>query len=103
MHSTTAGGSPLVATVALSGATSGTTIRVKCDYESPGRGYATDPASGNYTMVVYNRAGDPPQQISGWNSAPEVDITTRTNIAQRDIKTIEIKDDRGAAVLRLDL
>jgi hypothetical protein len=91
------------ATVQLVSAGSATRVRLACGYPSDSSS-APYPGAPSYRMVIFNRRGDR-VDLGSWTPQPDEDVQiTRTSPWPRQaIGRIEVADDHGRTVLRLQL
>jgi hypothetical protein len=105
MQTVGSGAAPVHAKVAMSSSGSGTKIQFWCGYDAPdyGKTGQSQPPLPRYKMLVFNKRGAPPQEVSTWEARPLVEITTSSDWAPANISKIEITRDDGTPVLRLVL
>jgi hypothetical protein len=87
--------------VALTSVAWGTRIRITCTY--PDTRYGAAPSS-SYALVV-RTAGGAEQQVASWGSVPgrQVTVDGATATPLTAIRTLEVRDASGAAVMRTQL
>ncbi|HEX5533182.1 MAG TPA: zf-HC2 domain-containing protein [Actinomycetales bacterium] len=86
--------------VALTSVAWGTRIRITCTY--PGSRYGTATAGSSSYALVVRSAGGAEQQVAAWGSVPgrQVTVDGATAIPLTAIRTLEVRDASGAAVMR---
>jgi hypothetical protein len=90
---------PVQASLALTAATDGTTVVMRCSYkEGEGNGYA----KWTYKLVVVPRSGDP-EEIDTWTAreGDEMLLTAHSAIPRANIARIEIRKGDGTPLLSL--
>ncbi|HEX5510159.1 MAG TPA: zf-HC2 domain-containing protein [Actinomycetales bacterium] len=87
--------------VALTSVAWGTRVRITCTY--PDTRYGAAPSS-SYALVV-RTAGGAEQQVASWGSVPgrQVTVDGATATPLTAIRTLEVRDASGAAVMRTQL
>jgi hypothetical protein len=98
----TAQGALVSATVTVTDGHPGTRLRIKCgDYTGPRSGsYGLGASSGDYQLVVINRAGEQ-QSLVSWKPGPDVDLSTVSTWPQRVISKVVIEDQNQVPVLQV--
>jgi hypothetical protein len=91
--------SPVTASVAMVPMAWGTRLDLHCGYYAPGGGTT----SGEYTLVVHDRAGHS-QQVAAWKALPDrqLSLTAASSWRPQDIADIEVQAPSGQALLRLE-
>jgi hypothetical protein len=103
-----AAASGVTASVTLTRQTNGTGLRVVCGhYGAPstvpsGGGYESPADLQTFRLVITNRLGQH-QTPTSWNTDRDIRVDTGTNWPESAIRTIEIVDASGRAVMRLAL
>lgn len=89
--------SPLHATAAISAASGGSRIVLRCTYAASGY-----PGETAYVLVVTDRAGQS-HRLATWEVGPdhEADVTASVPLAPADIASVEVRSPSGAPLLRL--
>jgi hypothetical protein len=89
--------------VALTSVAWGTRVRITCTY--PDTGYGAGPVGPSDHALVVRTAGGAEQQVATWGSVPgrQVTVEGATAIPLTAIRTLEVRDASGAAVMRAQL
>lgn len=102
MQATSAGSSAIHATITLTGSAQSPRLKLICGYTATGAPYAGPKMS--YRMYVYNRRDDA-ADLAWWSPLPgeDVEIERTSPWPAKAISRIEITNDAGVPLLRLDL
>lgn len=90
---------PITAALALSPASDGTLVRMRCGYKSD-EGF--EYLKWTYKLVVVPKSGEP-EEIDTWTAraGDQLELTAHSGIAEPDIQRVEIRKGDGTPLLSL--